>query len=175
MAAGLISGDVTVVHHGLHQRVILGDAGDPCLRDVIGPAVAHVGDHRAVLIGHSGNQSGTHIGKRRLRRRPLRHGPVGHGHRVGRSLPELLRGHIRFQGLLHLRRVSLRRQRTGKPAAGGAAHTVAHHGKGRAIRHFAHKIGVLVGLTDPPPVGFSNHVQSDHLVSSICEAARKRH
>ena len=42
-------------------------------------------------------------------------------------VPELLRGHIRFQGLLHLRRVSLRRQRTGKPAAGGAAHTIAHH------------------------------------------------
>ena len=127
MAAGLISGDVAVVHHGLHQRVILGDAGDPRLRDVIGPAVAHVGDHHAVLIGHSGNQSGTHIGKRRLRLCPLCHGPVGHGHRVGRSLPELLRGHIRFQGLLHLRRVSLRRQRTGKPAAGGTAHTVAHH------------------------------------------------
>ena len=55
VAAGLLSGDISPVYHALHQGVVLGDAGDAVLRDVISPAVPHVGDHHAAVIGDGGH------------------------------------------------------------------------------------------------------------------------
>lgn len=61
VAAGLLSGDVSPVYHAFHQGVVLGDAGDAVLRDVISPAVPHVGDHHAAVIGDGGHQGSAHV------------------------------------------------------------------------------------------------------------------
>ena len=78
MAAGLIGGDVAVVHHGFHQGMVLGDAGNARFGDVIGPAVSDVGNNCAAFIGNGRDKGSTHVGQFRVLRGPVFHSLIGH-------------------------------------------------------------------------------------------------
>ena len=162
VAAGLLSGDISPVYHALHQGVVLGDAGDAVLRDVISPAVPHVGDHHAAVIGDGGHQGSAHV-PAFLPALCLRlNGLIGQGCRLGGCLQQLLRGLIRRQELLQLLQIDGDGDLAGHTAPGGAAHAVAHHAHraagGRVLRR---DVGVLVLLPDKADVG---HAPDVHLV-----------
>jgi hypothetical protein len=160
VAAGFLGGDVAPVHHVLHHGVVLGDADDAVLGDVIGPAVAYVAHHCPLVVGDGADQGGTHVA---AVLRLLRCGAdslVGQRCGVGGRLPQLLGGHLRLEDLPELLHKGGHRDVAGQLAAGGTAHAVADHADSLPRFQRIRGVGILVVLADQADVGHSPDVHA---------------
>ena len=143
MVPSLVTGQVALFHHILHHGVVPAHLPDALTGDVVGPAVAHVAHQRQIVPDHGGDQSRPHTLKARMGQPVLPDGIVGESHGVARRLLQLSGAHAGAQAPAQLTGEGLHRYGAGHPSPLRAAHAVADHRHGVAVRR-QHGAGILI-------------------------------
>ena len=105
--------------------MIGGEAPDPLPVEEIAPAVAHIGNHRHLLLHIGRHQGGAHSFKLLELPGLVIDRGVGQAHRVAEHLPRLLLGHARLAETIYLLDKHIQGKGAGHIARLGPAHTVA--------------------------------------------------
>ena len=127
--------------------------------DQISAAVPHVGNKERISRKAGSGQGRSHSRKRRLGDGTLKNGEVGAVDRVrinalyGKGGRLIFFNQLRI-GACEVRNKGIRRDLSGEPAAGGAPHPVANHGKCSAGIDAAKAVNILIFFTYKTNVAF---------------------